>query len=120
MITGNNSGIFPDVVLQGSLFETSTSPRHITLTGLDNTKCYNVAFFASANNGTHSTSTITTGSQSVVVDAAYNTNKTVQFNRLHPDASGKITLTYQKDGRSPYGYLSAVIIQSYDSVAVPI
>ncbi len=118
MNTGDNSGIFPDVVLKTSLVETTTTGRRIKFSGLDQSKFYNVVFFSSADNGQKGTSTYTIGAQSVNLEAAYNTTKTVQINGLKPDGTGAITVTYQKDAASVYGYLNAIIIQSYDSSVV--
>ena len=120
MITGDNTGIFPDVVLRSSLVETTTNSRRIKLSGLDGTKLYNIVLFSSADNGQKGTSTFQIGTQTTNLEAAYNTNKTVEFNGLQPDGTGSITVTYTKDAASVYGYLSAMIIQSYDPAVVPI
>jgi large repetitive protein len=120
MVTGDNTGIFPDVVMRSSLVETTTTPRRIKLSGLDASKFYNIVVFSSANNGQKGTSTFKIGAQTLVHDAAYNTNKTVQFNGQQPDGTGAITLTFTKDAASVYGYLNAIIIQSYDTAIVPI
>ena len=120
MVTGDNSGLFPDIVMRSSLIETTTTPRRIKLSGLDATKFYNIVLFSSANNGQKGTSTFKIGTQTLNLEAAYNTNKTVQFNGQQADASGSITLTYTKDAASFYGYLNAMIIQSYDTNIVKI
>ncbi len=119
MVTGDNSGLFPDVVNRSSLFEATSSPRRIQLSGLDPSKFYNVVVFSSANTGQTSGATVVLGTQSVHLNASYNTNKTLQFNGLQAP-TGTLTLSYTKDASAPYGYFNAIIIQSYDTSVVHI
>ncbi len=120
MNTGDNTGIFPDVILKTSLIETTTTSRRLKFTGLSSSKLYNIVIFSSVNNGQKASATYTIGSQTLNLDAAYNTNKTIQFNALQPDATGAITMSFTKDAASQYGFLNAIIIQSYDPTVVPI
>jgi hypothetical protein len=122
MNTGDNSGIFPDRVLRSAYYEATTNPRRIQLTGLDQTKYYNIAVFSSVNGGFQASSTFTiTGGQSFDMDASYNTRKTMQFNGLRPDNTGSLTLTMTKDAASNYGgYLNALVIECYDIALVPV
>ncbi|HEV3249380.1 MAG TPA: T9SS type A sorting domain-containing protein, partial [Puia sp.] len=122
MNTGDNSGIFPDRVLRSAYYESTTSPRRIQLTGLDQTKYYNIAVFSSVNGGFQASSMFTvTGGQSFDIDASYNTRKTMQFNGLRPDITGSLTLTMIKDAASNYGgYLNALVIECYDLAVVPV
>jgi len=118
MNTGNNTGVYPDRVLQNALFENTTSARRVKLTGMDTSKTYNIAIVSSVNGGFPSSSTFQVGTQSQILNAAYNSNKTGQFNGLKPDATGSLTITMTKVAASTYGFFNAFVIQSYPNSLV--
>ncbi|RBL88014.1 fibronectin type III domain-containing protein [Chitinophaga flava] len=113
-VTGNNSGVFPDNVMNTFFYDQSTTARRIRITGLTGTKKYNLVFFASRADVTDNRTTIyTVGTQSVSLNASSNTNKTVQLNGLSPDNTGTIEFTIQNGTGSLFAYLNALVIQSY-------
>ena len=120
MITGDNSGIFPDNVIKGSINTSSTSARTIEIAGLNPAKKYNVVFFASMNAGDDATVTFANGAQSVTLNGRYNSNKTVQLNNLTPNASGVLQVTATKASTAQFINLNAMVIQEYTAVATPI
>ncbi|MEJ7735800.1 MAG: LamG-like jellyroll fold domain-containing protein [Chitinophagaceae bacterium] len=115
--TGNNSGIYPDAVLKSSLYEASVTAKRMQLSGLDPSKLYNIVALGSVNAGFDASSTYTVGLQSVVLNASFNSTKSVQLNGISPDPGGKIILNITKNASSTYGYLNAIVIQSYDASA---
>ena len=114
MMTGDNSGIFPDNVLQTSIVSPSTSALGIQISGLDPSKKYNVVFLSSLNAGLSQKVTFSSGAQSVTQEARYNTNLSVQLNGLTPDASGTLVVTSTKDVAAAYVNLNAMAIQEYN------
>jgi len=118
--TGNNSGVFPDNVTRSVYYQSGTTPRTLRIAGLNtvNTR-YNLVFFASRQAGDDRSTSYTANGQTVILNAANNTNQTVQINGLLPDANGVIEFSCLKAGTSPYAYLGAVVIQSYIDDGTP-
>ena len=118
--TGNNSGIYPDAVMQTVYYQSSTAPMRLRIAGLSggNTR-YNLVFFASRQAGDDRSTMYTANGQSVTLNAANNTNRTVQLNGLQADGNGEITFECIKAGTSPYAYLGAIVIQSYEDDGTP-
>lgn len=121
--TGNNSGVFPDDVMKTAYFQGSASVQRIQITGLTtggSTK-YNLVFFASRSNvNDNRNTTYSYNGQSVTLNAAGNTSNTVQLQGLVPDANGVIEFTAQKASGAAYGYIGALVIQSYFDNGIPI
>jgi large repetitive protein len=114
MITGDNSGRFPDNVILNSIVASTTSPLGIQLSGLNPSKKYNVVFMSSVDAGQSAKVTFSSGSQSVTQESKYNSNVSVQLNGLVSDATGKLTVTATKDAAATYLYLNAMVIQEYN------
>ena len=111
--TGNNSGIFPDNVMQYCYYLQDTATRYLQLSGLSSSKKYNIVFFGSMNFGINSTMHYTIGNQTVTLNPDYNTTKTVEINGISPDVNGDITMALQKDIAAKFGVLNAMVIESY-------
>jgi fibronectin type 3 domain-containing protein len=121
--TGNNSGVYPDNVMQTFYYTDQTTARRIRITGLPNgpNQKYNLVLFASRGGVADNRTTIYASSgQSVSLNAASNTSNTVQLGGLIPDASGVIEFTAQKDAGAPFGYINAMVIQSYIDNGIPL
>ena len=123
MVTGNNSGVFPDNVLKTCYINFTSTPTQLRLTGLSPSKKYSVVIFAgyiwtpaqqSANGSIIGNYTI--GSQTVTLDAANNTSKTVRINSVSPDASGNIVVSIVRASGSSYAIINAMQLLSYDVV----
>jgi predicted esterase/chitodextrinase len=114
MVTGNNSGVYPDSVLQSSITLTSTSPMQFSLLGLDTTKLYNITLLGSMNEGMDARMIASSGSEVDTLDARYNTTTTANLNGLIPNSAGTIDFYLTKVAASPVGYLSAIQIEEYD------
>ncbi|XVJ66420.1 MAG: hypothetical protein HEQ40_09775 [Lacibacter sp.] len=121
--TGNNSGVYPDDVMRTSYFTNTSTAKRIRISGLStaaNVK-YNLIFFASR--GGVSDNRITAYSyagQTVSLNAASNTANTVQIQGVVPDASGVIEFTATKDAGAAFGYINALVIQSYVDNGLPL
>jgi len=117
--TGNNSGVYPDNVMQSFYYDNSgsTAPRHMNITGLSSRSAYNVIFYAGRGGVTDNRIThYTIGNQSVQLNAAGNTTQTVQINNVSADANGNIGITFTQDAGAAFGYINAIQLQySYDT-----
>lgn len=119
-VTGNNSGVYPDNVMQTAFFESAVDAKRIRITGLSSTKKYNLIFFGSrADVADNRNTEYTVGTQTVTLNAASNTKNTVQLNGLSPDASGQIEFTIKRASGSSYAYINALVIQAYTDLGIP-
>ncbi|MBC7904927.1 MAG: fibronectin type III domain-containing protein [Gemmatimonadaceae bacterium] len=114
-ITGNASGIVPDSVLQGYIFNSTNATQSFTLTGLDNSKLYSIGLISSVNEGSSFAGTFATtagGGQSVSVEGRYLTNQMSRLNGLAP-TGGQITLSMTKAAQARWIAMNGLIIQEY-------
>ncbi len=112
-MTANNKGIYPDNVMLTSVYYSSSSAAQLEFAGLAPAKKYNVVLFSSFNSGDDATVTFSSGTQSVTLNAMYNTNKSVQLNGLIPNAAGIIDVSFIKSSSALNVYLSAAVLQEY-------
>jgi len=118
-ITGDNSGIFPDVVLESGLVDSlSLTPKVFQITGLDTSKLYNLELAGSQNEGYVATSEISAVMSSDTVkaisDARNNMHTAASLNGLKPTADGIIEVSIRRGPNSPASYLSAIVIKEYE------
>jgi len=120
-VTGTNTGVYPDTVMQTFFYDQSGNARRIRLSGLTATRKYNLVFFGSRAAVSDNRNTIyAAGSDSVILNAASNTANTVQLNGLAPDSSGNIIFTVKQAPGSFSAYLNTLVIQSYVDDGIPI
>lgn len=112
MVTGNNSGVVPDRVMEGSLWTDPGIVATLRFTNLSFLKKYNFVFFGSRNASGNRTAIYTIGNTSVQLNAALNTNQTVQINGVVPEPDGSITVTMVTANGASFAYLNALIIQA--------
>jgi hypothetical protein len=111
-LTGNNSGVAPDSVLQSALSNSSTA-KQIRIGGLNPAMRYNLEFISSQNEGLNAETEFMSGLQRDTVNARYNTNTTANLNSLLPDASGQILVTVTMVNGSLASYLNGLVIEEY-------
>ena len=126
-VTGNNSGVYPDVVIKDYFwFGAFGAPETINfnLKGLDVNGKYNVTLFGSSawtglgNNGT-TIYTINGVPKPLYVDN--NKQNTVTFAAITPDASGNITVNMSKAVGAPYGLITALVLEKpFDDGTAPV
>ena len=114
-VTGNNSGLYPDSVMQTSYWDNSTSDKHIVFSGLSAARRYTFAIFGSRSGGSGQTSIYSIGDQMDTLDVSNNVSQAVVFRDISPDTSGRITVSIGKPTNIMYSYLNAMVIQIYDS-----
>jgi predicted esterase len=113
VITGNNSGIYPDNVISSTYWVDINIEGQLRIKGLNLAKRYNFVFFASRDGSGDRTSNYTINTTTVSLNAAFNTSNTVQINDVAPDANGEVLIKVAAGGTSIYGYIGSVVIQSY-------
>jgi fibronectin type 3 domain-containing protein/predicted esterase len=125
--TGNNSGMYPDAVLQdyywfGSVYG---GPNVIngSVTGVDTSQLYNLTFFANSvynGLGDNGTSTYTANGQTVSLYVQNNKTNTVSINNIKPAANGTIAFSMGKTTSTQLGYINALVItKQFDDGSVP-
>lgn len=114
--TGNNTGVYPDAVLKdyfwfgiyGAPQTVSFNLRNLTTSSLyDVTLMGTSAWRGEGNNGT-TIYTINGVAKPLYVDN--NTQNTVSFKGIAPDASGNISVTMTKGASTPYGLVTAIVL----------
>lgn len=114
--TGNNSGVYPDAVLESGIADNGAA-KQIRIGGLSASKRYNLVFVGSRNEGMPASTEYAVGSQKSVLNAAYNTQKTANLNALAPDASGQILVTATRQSGTGFSYLNAIVIEEFTTGA---
>jgi hypothetical protein len=125
--TGNNSGVYPDVVETDYLWFGSIygGPSEFdgTVTGADTTQLYTLTFFAnSVYNGVPSngTTTYTAGGQTVSLAVQANTQNTVSIANLKPNPDGTISFAMDLGPNTVLGYINAIVItKQYNDGTAP-
>ncbi len=125
--TGNNSGVYPDHVLQDYLWWGSIygGPDVLngTYSGLDTSSMYDLTFFAnSVYNGVsdNGTTTYTVGTQTVQLYVQDNKTNTVTIPNIKPAAAGTIAFSMGKAAGTALGYLNALVLtKHYDDGTRP-
>lgn len=120
VVTGNNSGVYPDDVMKSLYYYNGTAERRIKFSGLNSSKKYDFTFFASRAN--YSSALVTQykiGETTVELNATNNASQTVTIEGILPDSNGEIVIRAIKSGSSPNAYLGAMVldIHPYDSLA---
>ncbi len=125
--TGNNSGVYPDVVLTDCIWWGTYygGPDQMTaqVTGLDTTQQYSLTFFANSvysGWGDNGTTTYTVGSQTVSLEVQNNKYNTVTISNIKPAADGSITATLGKVSTNILGWLNSIVItKQFDDGTAP-
>ncbi|HSC52258.1 MAG TPA: fibronectin type III domain-containing protein [Phnomibacter sp.] len=117
-ISGDNSGIFEDLVATTGVYESTTSDRQLKITGLNPAKSYNIVLFGSAGVGYDASANVAAGGQSIVMQSRYNYENVFRLNALAPTAAGELMVTMTKLSGSNYMYLNALVIETNDQPSV--
>jgi len=98
----------PDTLYVGGSGNPQTA--QLLLSGLNPAETYNFTFFASRNATDDRTSTYTINGETVSLQAAENTNKTVALTNVAPNSAGQVTVTVGHGASATYGYLGVMSI----------
>lgn len=108
-------GIYPNIIMKTAIYDGSSNNDTIQLSGLSKSKKYNFVFFNSHDGGLNATTNFTIGKTTLTLNATYNKDKTVQINGISPNASGIVNIIVSKAANADYSFLTALIIQNYDT-----
>ena len=111
--TGTENGPYPANVTKTFFFADAGSTEQLRFEGLSTVLAYRFTFFASRSNGGNRTTTYKIGTQQVSLNAANNTNQTVELAGLTPNSSGVLTLEIITPAAAEFGYLNSIILEGY-------
>lgn len=118
VVTGNNSGFAPDVVLQSNFWIDNTQQSQMKLSGLNQSKRYRIGFFGSmSTNGWffgNYTATYTVNGRTVYLNSWMNSVKVVYIGDLQPDANGELLLNFSTTQEAAWAFNGGIIIQAYE------
>ena len=121
MVTGNNSGIYPDAVISSSFSYSNSDTAKIQISGLNPANLYNFTFFSSwAHPWAGAITHYTIGSTEVSLDGTNNANNTVSIKGISPNANGVIILKISKDINAVTAFINSMVYQSYSDGSTPV
>ena len=120
-VTGDDSGVFPDIVMNSFLADGTSNPMNVSLTGLDVNKVYDIVFFGSYSSKKKVADRVSVYSSSQKVDSLIvneNTNRVASLNGLRSDGSGTLTFEVSSGVSTTWKYLNAIQIRYYDEPSI--
>lgn len=113
VITGNNSGIFPDLVMNGIYYlDNGLDTVVAQLSGLDISKKYDFSFFGSlVGFGWNNTTLFLINGKQIGLNVANNSMQTVALNDILPDENGIITIKMINADHCAYAIFGAMVIK---------
>ena len=118
--TGDDSGPFPDNVMETYLEDNSSEAREIMLRDLDPSKVFDLVFFSSqkyVGDSRVTTFTVNGNTASLIVDK--NTSETASLFGLSPNASGELLIEIGMPAGTVMKYINAMEIRYYDEPEIP-
>jgi hypothetical protein len=120
--TGNNSGVFPDIVLAQGFGEFPGDTTWVVLNGLDLSKVYDLTLTASLINypGENSVVYMING-QTCLFNSLNNYTSTLTIHNLAPDGNGQLKLSLTGYPTATFGLLGAMVVRGYNpsSILIP-
>lgn len=110
--SGMTSGIYPYNVMRSYYFVSDNSTQLILLSNLNDNLLYNLSFFASRDGDGNRITYYKVNDDIVSLNASYNTTEIVEINDIQP-VNGEILIEIYKDAGATYGYINALVINSY-------
>lgn len=117
-VTGNNSGIYPDAVLKSSYW-TDNRAQSLQIYGLDENMKYNFTILGSRSGTDNRTGLYTLKGQTLTLNASNNTQNTITFSEITPDAGGVLTLSIVRASGSNGVNLNSLVIEGIFNDTVP-
>ncbi|SIN81788.1 fibronectin type III domain-containing protein [Chitinophaga niabensis] len=113
VITGNNSGVYPDNVISSSWWCDFGVTGKLRIKGLNQSQNYTFVFFGSRTSDGNRTSNYTINGKYVSLNASFNSTQTVQLENVKPDENGEVVVEVSPGTGSPYAYLGSMVIHGY-------
>lgn len=119
-VTGNNSGIVPDLVLQSNYWLDKTQLSQMRITGLNATRRYRFGFVGSSGpNGwfkDNYTAAYSINGRTVYLNSWTNTSKVVWIGDVVPEEDGSVLLNFSTTQAALYAFNAGVLIEDYTDV----
>lgn len=121
--TGDNSGVFPDIVMKTYYFTEGGDQASMRIQELNENYKYNLIFFGSengtaggpsANNEIRCVQYII-GNEVVTLNNAHNSSNTVAINNVSPDQNNEINFIIRPVGGARWGFINCMVVQAYDA-----
>jgi chitodextrinase len=121
MTTGNNSGKYPDNVMNTFYYDFSGANKQVKITGLESTKRYSFIFYASWQNPwDQGTTRYTVGTTTVSLDPANNLSNTVQINNIAGNANGEAIINIERAPGGTFVFIGSLEINSNTYTGTPL
>jgi hypothetical protein len=112
--TGDDSGVYPDNVMQSFYFNDRLDPVGIyKLVGLDLSFNYNLKFFGSIETNYNIVTRFTAGGQTVSNNQTDNVSEVVGIYGLEANEDGELEFTVQEDPNSTWAIFNAFVLEAY-------
>lgn len=116
-VTGNNTGVYPDKVLQESYYTDAGDTGRIRITGLNQTYAYSFTFYGGRCCVDDNRTTVyNINGQTVSLQAVKNNANTVTIEKITPNENGEIIVSVYS--QIQFGYLNAMVIQAFPNAAL--
>ena len=109
-VTGNESGVYPDLVMRTSFWTQRTEGEELEINGLEAGRKYTFTFFASRKGTGNRITHYSIDGDSVSLNASDNVNNTASLYNVVANKEGKVTININKDAGAEFGYLNAMEI----------
>jgi len=113
MITGNNSGVWPDNVLRSSWWVDIGVVSTLKISNLNQNLLYSFVFSGSRNGAGDRTCIYTINGKSVSLNASFNISQVVQIDDVKPDNNGEVFIDVSLGTYAMYAYLNGMVINGY-------
>jgi len=115
--TGNNSGVYPDLVMEGTYYaDNGLDTVVMRISNLNVTLKYDLTFFGSiTGKGWVNTTQYIVNNQMVALEASYNSTQTATLKGISPDMNGEITVKMIYTIESRYVVINAMVLKAYDN-----
>ncbi len=114
MNTGNNSGVYPDGVLERMYLAFPGQTGGFQISGLDVNMKYNLDFMPSINIYADNTTYYAVGNDTVIQSGTFNTLHPATMYGVSPDSHGNIQVWLGLYGASEEGLINAMVINGYN------
>jgi hypothetical protein len=122
VVTGDNSGIFPDNVMSENYGVFAGQTSSVKLTGLNLSMKYDLSFFGSLQSSADETTAYMVNGKSVLLNNSYNKSGIVTMYGVSPDENGEILVSVTPGTpTAQLGLLAAMIVNGYNpaTTAIP-
>lgn len=118
VVTGNNSGKYPDVVNKWFYYSEKNETVKIRFSGLNQNFSYDFEFFGSwMNPFANGNTSYTINGKTVFLNPANNTTKTVAISNINANENGEIYIDVFMPAEAQYAFLNALFVHAHAKVA---